>query len=103
MNTISPLKCRSWEMLKELSRAPFRKNKDRFVVDAGGVHFDFSRQKVTKEILAALAQLATERGFADWRKALFAGEKINTSEKRAALHTALRAGASAPAEVKEVL
>ena len=73
------------------------------MVAGAGVRFDFSNQRINKQILKALARLAKERGFAEWRKALFAGERINTSEDRAAWHTALRAGRDAPREVQEVL
>ena len=100
MNTTSPLRCPAWRKLKKLS--PGKPDK-KFVVEGAGIRLDFSRQRVTAQILKALAQLAKERGFAEWRAALFAGERINASEDRAALHTALRAGKDAPAEVQEVV
>src|SRR5438445_11843158 len=53
--------------------------------------------------LLLLANLAEERGFPEWREALLSGKSINSTEKRAAWHTALRAGASAPPEVRETL
>ena len=101
MNTTSPLRCKAWGRLKKLSRLSFKKQ--RMVVEAAGVEFDFSNQRLNSRVLAALAGLAKERGFADWRRALFAAERINTTEDRAAWHTALRAGRDAPNEVKEVL
>ncbi|HEX2652016.1 MAG TPA: glucose-6-phosphate isomerase [Burkholderiales bacterium] len=102
MNTTSPLDCPAWKALEGLAGVAFKRHPD-FVLEAAGVRFDYSRQRITGDILEALARLSSERGFAEWRKALFAGGKINTSENRAALHTALRAGQDAPNEVKEVL
>ena len=60
----------------------------------GGVLFDFSRQKITPEVLGALLDLAKERHWVARREALFAGAPVNATEGRAALHTALRAPAS---------
>jgi glucose-6-phosphate isomerase len=53
--------------------------------------------------LRLLAHLAAERGFPEWRQALLSGAEVNSTEKRAARHAALRAGESAPREVKETL
>ena len=74
-----------------------------FVARAPGLALDYSRQRIGALGLRLLEQLAAERGFAEWRRALFAGERINTTENRAARHTALRAGDAAPAEVKRTL
>ena len=74
-----------------------------FIAEAPGVRYDYSRQRLGAITLRLLAHLAAERGFAEWREALFAGAEINSTEKRAARHTALRAGAAAPREVKETL
>ena len=60
----------------------------------GGILFDFSRQKVTQEVLDALLELAEER---DWRRQvelLFSGGTVNSTETQAALHTALRTPAA---------
>jgi glucose-6-phosphate isomerase len=104
LNTKSPLKCPAWRKLQGFARIPYpKKPNERFVVEAAGVRFDFSRQPVNSKILGALAQLAGQRGLPEWRRALFAGEKVNASENRAAWHTALRAGKDAPKEVREVL
>ena len=51
---------------------------------------DFSKQRVTPETIALLIAHARERNLEDWIAALFAGEKVNLSEGRPALHTALR-------------
>ena len=57
----------------------------------GGLLLDFSKTSLTPAIVAALVQLADAAGVAARREAMFAGERINTSESRAVLHTALRA------------
>jgi glucose-6-phosphate isomerase len=57
---------------------------------AAGVHFDYSRQRVTGDVVAHLLSLADERGVAARRDAMLAGVHINTTEDRAVLHTALR-------------
>jgi len=58
----------------------------------GGVEilFDFSKNLVTEEALDALIKLAEQAGVEKKRDAMFAGEKINFTEKRAVYHTALR-------------
>ncbi len=63
----------------------------RFTLEAVGIHYDFSKQRITQETLAMLLQLADESRVAARRDAMFAGEKLNLTEKRAVLHTALRA------------
>jgi len=103
MNRTPPTDCPAWRKLAELARAPAAISTQSLVADAPGLHLDYSRQRVDAATLAQLAQLARERGFDEWRQALFAGEKINVTEDRAAWHTALRAGDAAPKEVKEVL
>jgi glucose-6-phosphate isomerase len=52
--------------------------------------YDYSRQRVNSEIMGFLFDLAQERGLPDQFKAMMAGEKVNLTEKRAALHTATR-------------
>ena len=54
------------------------------------LYFDFSRQRLTEETIRLLAKLADARGLHSRIDAMFAGEKINTTENRAVLHTALR-------------
>jgi len=55
-----------------------------------GLTFDFSKQRVTRETLGFLMDLARFRGVEGWRNAMFAGDNINSTENRAALHVALR-------------
>ena len=71
------------------------------VAQAPGLRLDYSRQRLGAMTLRLLAHLAGERGFAEWREALLAGKKINSTENRAAWHSALRSGENA--EVKDVL
>src|SRR5215212_2660226 len=52
--------------------------------------FDFSRQLLTDETIRLLVALAEARGLKQRIAAMFAGEKINTTENRAVLHVALR-------------
>ena len=74
-----------------------------FAAVAPGVRYDYSRQRLGAITLRLLSQLAGERGFTEWREALLAGKPVNSSENRAAWHTALRAGSDAPAQVKQML
>jgi glucose-6-phosphate isomerase len=57
---------------------------------------DYSKQRVTPETMALLVAYAHARNLPDWIAAMFAGEKINLSEQRAVLHTALRRPDDAP-------
>jgi glucose-6-phosphate isomerase len=60
------------------------------LAEAAGIHFDYSRQRVTGDVMTALLALADERGVAARRDQMLAGVHINTTEDRAVLHTALR-------------
>ncbi len=53
--------------------------------------FDFSKNRIDADVLAELVQLVKNAGVAEMRDAMFGGEKINFTEARAVLHTALRA------------
>jgi glucose-6-phosphate isomerase len=67
----------------------------RYTLQVGDLHLDYSKHLVTDETLLLLRELAAAAGVAGLRDAMFRGEKINTTEQRAVLHTALRAPASA--------
>jgi glucose-6-phosphate isomerase len=72
----------------------FENDKNRgqqLVVKDEGIYFDFSKHRITGETLKLLSQLLEDRDFDKKRQAMFSGEKINITEKRAVLHTALRA------------
>jgi glucose-6-phosphate isomerase len=62
----------------------------RLVADGAGLHLDFSKNRISDETVILLGALARERGVEARREAMFAGERINVSEDRAVLHTALR-------------
>ncbi|WHZ29562.1 MAG: Glucose-6-phosphate isomerase [Nitrospira sp.] len=64
---------------------------ERMAVEAAGIYFDYSKNRITDETLALLVQLAEESGLHDRIDAMFGGEKINVTEKRSVLHVALRA------------
>ena len=64
---------------------------ERMTVEALGIYFDYSKHRVTDETLRLLLQLAEESGLRARIDAMFRGEKINVTEKRAVLHVALRA------------
>jgi glucose-6-phosphate isomerase len=63
----------------------------RMTAEAAGLYLDYSKNRVTDETLRLLLQLAEESGLRTRIDAMFGGEKVNVTEKRAVLHTALRA------------
>ncbi|MCC6611140.1 MAG: glucose-6-phosphate isomerase [Burkholderiales bacterium] len=65
----------------------------RFCVEAAGLCFDYSKHRLTDETLRLLVALAEQADVGGWTRRMFAGEAINSSEGRAVLHVALRAGA----------
>ncbi len=117
MNTQPPGECKAWTQLahhaeswrsvhlRELFDADATPGARaaQFSAAAPGLRYDFSRQRLGGMTLRLLSHLAEERGFAEWREALFAGKPVNNTENRAAWHTALRAGSSSPAEVLQTL
>ncbi|MEU6552214.1 glucose-6-phosphate isomerase [Streptomyces sp. NPDC046915] len=72
---------------------------ERYVVTVGDLRIDYSKHLVTDETLALLQELATATGVFGLRDAMFRGERINVTEDRAVLHTALRAPREAVVEV----
>jgi glucose-6-phosphate isomerase len=64
---------------------------DRMAAEGVGIYLDYSKNRVTDYTLKLLIQLAEESGLQARIDAMFRGEKVNTTEKRAALHVALRA------------
>jgi glucose-6-phosphate isomerase len=67
------------------------KRGDRLTVEAAGIYLDYSKNRITDETLTLLLRLAEESGLRDRIEAMFRGDNINVSEKRAVLHVALRA------------
>ncbi|MDQ0584525.1 glucose-6-phosphate isomerase [Streptomyces rishiriensis] len=72
---------------------------ERYVVRVGDLRIDYSKNLVTDETLALLRELAAATDVFGLRDAMFRGERINITEGRAVLHTALRAPADAVVEV----
>ncbi|MFI8432245.1 glucose-6-phosphate isomerase [Streptomyces sp. NPDC079020] len=70
-----------------------------YTLRVGDLYLDYSKHLVTDETLRLLRELATATGVTELRDAMFRGEKINTTEDRAVLHTALRAPRDAVIEV----
>jgi glucose-6-phosphate isomerase len=85
---------------------------ERLTAEAAGLYLDYSKNRITDETLRLLFGLARESGLEARRDAMLRGEKINTSEHRSVLHTALRLppgsslvvdGTDVAAQVHEVL
>ncbi|MCD9876523.1 glucose-6-phosphate isomerase [Streptomyces guryensis] len=72
---------------------------ERYVVRVGDLRIDYSKHLVNDETLALLQELAAATDVFGLRDAMFRGEKINVTEDRAVLHTALRAPRDAVVEV----
>ncbi|WP_326691243.1 glucose-6-phosphate isomerase [Streptomyces sp. NBC_01795] len=72
---------------------------ERYTVRVGDLYLDYSKHLVTDETLRLLQQLAESAGVSRLRDAMFDGEKINITEDRAVLHTALRTPESATVRV----
>jgi glucose-6-phosphate isomerase len=120
---MDPSTTQAWRRLLDLSTAARERSlRELFAADSGrgpewtleaaGLRVDFSKQRVTRDIMDALLELAVERGVLERRDAMFAGEHINSTEDRSVLHTALRLprdatlvvdGVDVVAEVHEVL
>jgi glucose-6-phosphate isomerase len=78
---------------------------ERMTAEAAGVFLDYSKNRVDDETLRLLIELAEQSGLRERIDAMFRGEKINVTEKRAVLHVALRApkGASITVDGKNVV
>jgi glucose-6-phosphate isomerase len=106
----------SWKALKahykKVSKLHLRdlfaedpKRGERMAVEAVGLYLDYSKNRITEETLKLLLRLADEAGLRERIEAMFRGEKINITEKRAVLHVALRAprGASIVVDGENVM
>ena len=67
------------------------KRNERFTLEEVGLYLDYSKNRITEETLRLLLDLAVSANLRDRIGAMFRGEKINITEKRAVLHVALRA------------
>jgi glucose-6-phosphate isomerase len=85
---------KTWQMRELFAQDPQRF--ERLSAEAAGLFLDYSKNRLDGRTLELLAQLARERGVERLRDAMFAGEKINLTENRAVLHTALRAPRNKP-------
>jgi glucose-6-phosphate isomerase len=94
--------CKAWKALeahhKNIRELHLRKlfaddpkRGERMTAEAVGLYLDYSKNRITDETLKLLLQLAKESGLRARIDAMFRGEKINITEKRAVLHVALRA------------
>ena len=81
------------------------KRGERLTAEAAGIFLDYSKNRVTDETLGLLVELAEECGLQSRIEAMFRGEKINVTEKRAVLHVALRtpAGTSIKVDGEDVV
>src|SRR6185503_1132189 len=80
------------------------KRGERMAVEALGIYLDYSKNRITRKTLKLLFQLAEDAGLQKRIDAMFGGERINLTENRAVLHTALRApkGASIVVDGEDV-
>ena len=97
----NPAQKKEWAVLKKLSHDLenvhlndlFEQNSKRFhdlSVSVDNLFFDYSKQRVTPEIITTLIALLQNSNFEKRRDDMFNGEIINHTEQRAVLHTALR-------------
>jgi len=100
-NSGSPIDLPAWKALsdhfsrieKTHMRDLFAANPDRFntfSVRFGELLLDYSKNRITEETMTLLCSLAEEAGLSDMIERMFSGDKINHTEHRAVLHTALR-------------
>jgi len=101
MKNINPTTTKSWknliahfnEIKNENLKDLFNKNenrKNKFTINFNDFEFDFSKNRITEETITQLLELADESDLKNAITAYFSGEKINKTENRAVLHTALR-------------
>ena len=67
------------------------KRAEKFTIEALGIYFDYSKNRITEKTVKLLLDLVRESGLAARMEAMFRGEKVNITENRAVLHVALRA------------
>ncbi|MGE5354293.1 MAG: glucose-6-phosphate isomerase [Acidobacteriota bacterium] len=76
------------QMRKMFEEDPERFKK--FSLEFNDILLDYSKNRITEETMRLLLRLAESRNLKNWIERMFTGEKINTTENRAVLHTALR-------------
>jgi glucose-6-phosphate isomerase len=72
---------------------------DNFSLQLGSLFFDYSKNRINAETIKLLVALAEQAGLPAYIERMFSGEKINSTEQRAALHTALRNRSDQPVNV----
>lgn len=101
----------AWQQLAELASksvpgvsqcfAADPERASRLSAEAAGLFVDYSKQTINAEILASLLQLAEQADVQGWIERLFAGDRVNNTEDRPALHMALRQEPQTPFPSKE--
>ena len=78
---------------------------DKFTLQLDGLLLDYSKNIISEQTISLLLALARQSNLTQWIARMFKGEKINSSEQRAVLHTALRAPNSdvIPVDGKDVM
>jgi glucose-6-phosphate isomerase len=87
------LRCHYETVSKQHLRDLFAQDPERgtrMTIQALGLYFDFSKNRITNETLSLLVQLAEQSGLKEKTEGMFRGDKINSTEKRSVLHIALR-------------
>lgn len=87
------LKAHQSELAQIHMRDLFAKDADRFAkfsLNVNGILLDYSKNLLTDDTIPLLINLAKQAQLSDWIVKMFSGEKINITENRAVLHTALR-------------
>lgn len=103
------MESRAWQALGRHAASPPRMRElfaqepgrgARLAAEAAGLYLDYSKQRVSDETLSLLFEFAEEAQVAEQIRAMFAGEPLNSTERRAALHVALRAPEGAHLQVE---
>ncbi len=100
LKKVNPVKCSSWKKLKKLKNekelnlkklfTADKKRAAKYSIEFNDIFLDYSKNLIDDEIFKTLIELANECHLKEWVEAMFSGEKINETENRAVLHTALR-------------
>ena len=107
---MTPLNIPEWQSLvRHYSDLKYLSMREQFVLDSDRVHhfslksgdllLDYSKNRITKETMEKLVELADSVDMSDWIERMFSGEAINNTEGRAVLHTALRNRSNTPVMV----
>ncbi|MBR6243987.1 glucose-6-phosphate isomerase [bacterium] len=100
----NPTSLKAWKKLEKMPRefdlkslfAADPKRADDFSAEFNGMYVDYSKNLIDRQVLGALLELAEESGLKNAISSMFSGEKINETEGRAVLHTALRRTSDEP-------